>query len=170
MSEQTITDVPQEGQDVDEASEPEARQTLIARRTEKFRGQHNVLVYHAEDLYTRATSIETIEDAKAARKLLNHFAGKLVVHLAKEDKSLYPTLLKSSDPKVVALTKRFIREMGDLAETFEGYTKRWVNPQTILENNEDFAAETKSIVTALGQRIDRENNELYVLADELPED
>ncbi len=169
MSEQTLTDVEHDGSEVDEVHEPEGPQTLMARRTEKFRGQHNVLVFQATDLHKRATSIETIEDAREARQLLNHFAGKLVVHLAKEDKSLYPTLLAATDPKVVALTQRFIREMGDLAATFDSYTKSWVSPQKIFENKDEFAAETTAIVTALGQRIDKENNELYVLADELPE-
>ena len=147
-----------------------ASQTQMARRTEKFRRQHDVLVDLAGELDRLSKSIETLYDAKVVRSHLNHFAGKLVVHLAKEDKSLYPKLLESSDTQVVVLTRRFIREMGDLSATFDEFTKRWVGPADILVQKDEFQAELAGIVSALAKRIDKENNELYTLADDLPDE
>ncbi len=167
MSDQALVDDPTLETD---QSEDEARtQTQIAKRTEKFRRQHDVLLNLATELDGRSTSIHSLEDAKVIRTQLNHFAGKLVVHLAKEDKSLYPKLLESSDAQVVSLTRRFIREMGDLSSAFEAFTKRWVNPTDIFEQRAEFQSEMAGIISALATRIDKENNELYTLADSLTE-
>lgn len=92
-----------------------------------------------------------------------------MVHLAKEDKSLYPRLLESGDRAIVSLTQRFIDEMGDLSATFGARTNRWGSPANIFERRDDSAAETAQVLGALGQRFDRENNELYNLADTLPD-
>lgn len=152
------------------ASETEEPQPLtqIGRRTQRFRNQHDVLINMAVELQEISASIASVEDAKLVRDHLNRLAGKLVVHLAKEDKSLYPKLLESNDAQVVSLTKRYISEMGDLATVFELYNKRWVTPLFIHKYQDKFQLETASIVKALGSRIDKENNELYVLADAIP--
>lgn len=142
--------------------------TQIGRRTQRFRNQHDVLINMAVELQEISATIATVEEAKQVRDHLNRLAGKLVVHLAKEDKSLYPKLLESADLQVVSLTKRYISEMGDLAKVFELYNKRWVTPLFIHKYQDKFQSETASIVKALAARIDKENNELYVLADALP--
>lgn len=146
---------------------PPKSKTQIAVRTSRFRDQHAVLLTMATELDHLSATLSNAAEAKAARDHLNRLAGKLVVHLAKEDKSLYPQLLKSDSEEVVALTKRYIREMGDLAATFDQYNRRWVSPDAILKNRQQFQTETSAIVEALAIRIEQEDNELYVLADAL---
>ena len=142
--------------------------TQLAVRTRRFRSQHDVLLTMAVELKQLSQTVSTLEEAKQVRDHLNRLAGKLVVHLAKEDKSLYPQLLAASDKTVVALTKQYIDEMGDLAEVFNLFNRRWVTPRFIYKYQDKFEAEAAAIVEALATRIDKENNELYVLADALP--
>jgi hemerythrin-like domain-containing protein len=160
--------LPDDAEGVDTEAGEERPLTQIGRRTQRFRNQHDVLINMAVELQEISAVIPTVDDAKKVRDHLNRLAGKLVVHLAKEDKSLYPKLLESADAQVVSLTKRYITEMGDLASVFELYNKRWVTPLFIYKYQDKFQSETASIVKALAARIDKENNELYVLADALP--
>lgn len=169
MSEMLIGEAVESVDAEEEVPAEPTKPSLLARRTQRFRNQHDVLVAMAVELSERSQSIDSLEAAVAIRDLLNRLAGKLVVHLAKEDESLYPRLLESPESSVVAMTKKFIREMGDLASTFETYNKRWVTPANILERQDEFRSETATIVGALGERIDRENNQLYNMADSLPD-
>lgn len=139
----------------------------LQQRTEKYRRQHEVLVDLAVELQTLSQNIESLPQAKEARTLLDRFAGKLVVHLAKEDKSLYPDLEASGNREVMMMAQCFKREMGGLAETFNTYTRKWVSPDKIVNNADEFRSETAAIVDTLAKRIDRENNELYAMADSI---
>lgn len=56
--------------------------------------------------------------------------------------------------------------MGNLKETFGAYLKRWNSALKIKAQYEQFRLETQTILTALTQRIAREDQELYEMADQ----
>ena len=92
---------------------------------------------------------------------LNHV---LMVHLAKEDNLLYPQLKSSTIPATRMLATRFADEMGGLAATYLAYSTRW----TVVAVEADwagFAADTRTVMRALRQRILREERELYPMLD-----
>ena len=62
------------------------------------------------------------------------------MHLAAEDNVLYPQMLKSTDAKARALAQRFVTEMHPISDAFK----------------------------VLGERVRREHEELYSLADSWP--
>lgn len=132
-------------------------------QTSSFERQHTELVELATDLMQKAKAAQH-DGGAPARQTLLQLAGKLKVHLAMEDKSLYPAMLGSSSAKTVATTQRFMDEMGGLAEAFGTYCARWGRLSDIDGDPATFAAETRSIVDALGQRIAREDTQLYPLA------
>ncbi len=98
-------------------------------------------------------------------ELLPKLAGKLKVHLTMEDKALYPKLLTSDEIKVRQTAENFMNEMGNLKETFEAYLKHWNSVLKIKAQYDQFRLETETILTALTQRIAREDQELYEMAD-----
>ena len=94
-------------------------------------------------------------ELSALRWRLNHV---LMVHLAKEDKLLYPQLLRS--PASRALAQRFSQEMGGLADAYLAYGAAW--PIERVEAEWDaFGVATRSVMKALRQRILREERDLY---------
>ena len=93
----------------------------------------------------------------ATRWRLNHV---LSVHLAKEDKLLYPSLKRSASATTRMMAERFQIEMGGLAMQHQLYCERWTIDQVQL-NWRKFQQETKEILTLLGQRIRREEDQLY---------
>ena len=56
---------------------------------------------------------------------INRMTGVIKMHLASEDKHLYPLLLKSSDAKIRAITKNYMEEMGDLAKIYTDFAENY---------------------------------------------
>lgn len=95
------------------------------------------------------------ETLSALRWRLNHV---LMVHLAKEDKVLYPRLL--AQPATRAVAQRFASEMGDLAQIYLAYTSTWTI-ERVEADWDGFGAATRKVMTALRRRILREERDLY---------
>ncbi len=136
--------------------------------TDKFRAQHGELLNVAKSIGNLFNAELLRKDATEVRHLLSVLHGKLSVHLAMEDKSLYPRLLSHHDSAIRDTTQRYIDEMGALAGAFKAYVGKWPTPSSIQANPEAFIAETSGVFDALGKRIVLENKELYVMADEQP--
>jgi DUF438 domain-containing protein len=134
-------------------------------RTDKFREQHAELLRIGKDLAATLDETKLAADASAARSQMSSFLGKLLLHLATEDQSLYPELAKSTDPAVATVVQRFQREMGGLSKTVQAWADRWPSPSSIKPNPREFIKETRGILTALSERIHREHKELYPLLD-----
>ena len=64
------------------------------------------------------------------------------------------------------LAARFVDEMGHIAEAFEAYDSYWTQLR-VEADWPGFCAETRAILTALGDRIAREESELYPVAETL---
>ena len=134
-------------------------------RTTTLRRQHGYLIEAAAELNRRAQSIAFPADASEAAMLLAKMVGVVNVHLAAEDKSLYPRMIASPDPAVAETARRFQARMGDVSQTFVAYATRWSTAQPILANTAGFRKETAAVIGALTRRIEQEDETLYPLAD-----
>lgn len=135
--------------------------------TESYRKQHAELEKLARAITRLLNPEELAKDASAVRSLLSQLMGKLNVHLTMEDKALYPSLLQSPKEEVRVLAKRYMDEMGAIGAAVKEYGKRWPGAIDVQQNPKDFIAQTEKIFEALTHRIDKENRELYVLADQV---
>lgn len=130
--------------------------------TGRFRTQHADLLRMVKDLRTDLES--PTMDAKALRSALSVIAGKISLHLAMEDDSLYPRMRSHPNPDLGSLAMRFSEEMQGIKSAFQAYSDRW-NSQRIEVDRAGFSKDTNAIFLALENRIHRENNELYALYD-----
>ena len=135
--------------------------------TDNLRKQHEEMV----GIVTKMSAILNCEklskDANEMRSLLSQLAGKVNIHLAMEDKALYPHLLGHSDDKLKNIARNYIAEMGDIGTTFKGYLSKWPDPTSIQKTPDLFIKETKGLFDVLSKRIAKENKELYPLVDSL---
>lgn len=129
--------------------------------TDKFRTQHDEILKAAGDI---TAQLKGQCDAAAVRKLLSALAGKVNFHLAMEDQALYPRLMESGDASVKNRAVKFKDEMGGLGKVFTDYNAKW-QVSAIRADTAGFANETRKVFGALAKRIERENAELYPLAD-----
>ncbi len=104
--------------------------------------------------------------AKEIRKSLSQLAGKLKIHMQREDDFLYPDLLKSEKQDVKRITQKFINEMGNLSVVFEKFNKKYLRYTIITENTDNFIKELKIVLEKLEERVESEENKLYTLISE----
>ena len=135
------------------------------KRTSTLSRQHGDLIEVVKTIAPLLSPEALSQDASEVRSLLSKLAGKLKIHLAMEDNSLYPELLQSSDPKVRAMAERFVSEMGGITEVFDAYLAKWAEKTLIQKDAAAFVRETEGLFVALGARIEREESELYPLLD-----
>jgi hypothetical protein len=135
--------------------------------TERYRAQHAEILQLATDLKRHLSPTSLAADAAPARRILCELGGKLLMHFAAEDDVIYPQMLRSSDAKTRALTRRFAAEMHSISDAVKRHAVRWGSARTIQANAEAFVRETQRIIQVLIERIRREHVELYSLADRL---
>lgn len=138
---------------------------ITMARTDKFRQQHNEMLGIAKELQSLLDPIALSHDATAARICLSNLMGRLTLHLVTEDKVLYPELEASKDAEVAAMARRYSSEMKTTTAAVLAYNVRWATPSAIKADAAGFVRETTQILSALANRIKRENNELYPTAD-----
>jgi hypothetical protein len=137
----------------------------LIREMERLRAEHAALVTLSRIVLdmTRAPHPPLSTELAAARGQLRDM---LVRHLKCEDWVLYPRLRASGDPELVRITREFEVEMGDLAADFVAYDEGWTSERVEAEWP-GFCRETRIIFDVLAMRVEREERELYPLADKL---
>jgi hemerythrin-like domain-containing protein len=137
------------------------------RRTETFRQQHAAIVEVVRELRSLLVPEKVLDNIPDIMGVLISLSGKLKAHLSKEDKELYPDLLASGDAKLSDMAAAFQSEMGGLAQAFEDYMATWRSIEAIEDDPDGFIRASEAVIDALSDRINRENRELYMLADQL---
>ena len=136
-------------------------------KTASFRQQHGDILKIAADISQYLNKDELSEKSNIVSKLMTNLARKIKMHLTIEDASLYPVLLNSDDEEVKKVATEFIDEMGHIKDVFDNYIAQWPTGFKINERPDDFIKETQELFSVLADRIDREDNKLYILVDEI---
>jgi hypothetical protein len=134
-------------------------------RTANLRRQHDVAVALVEKVVARAASLGQPGVAYEVSLLMAKLTGTLRIHFAQEDRTLYPHMIASRHPQASGTAAAFQDEMGDLSGQFEAFAARWQSAAALAADPPGFRAEAAAVFGALGQRIERENRQLYPLAD-----
>lgn len=131
---------------------------------DKFKREH-------VDLLTAVTALRELvqagvqEHAEAIVGQLVTMSSVIKLHLAAEDRVLYPALIGAADQQVAETGKRFQQEMGDLAQAYGVFVASWNLASKIRHNPEGFRSDANNVFKALHTRVQRENKELYPLAE-----
>jgi len=128
-----------------------------------LRNQHYELLDIASALSLHLQIDRIAETPEVVHELLSNLMGQLRVHLAMEDRGLYPLLMERGDEEVKRLTRDFMDDVSGLSTRTRKYSLRWSLPRLIVEHPRDFARETRELLQELSHRIDREENQLYPL-------
>jgi hemerythrin-like domain-containing protein len=135
------------------------------KATARYRRHHTELI----DLFHQVIDVPEAEierSAGAISRVLSRLYGLLSVHLALEDRSLYPRMRNCSDASLRRMAQQYEVEMGNLKERFELFYHQWLQVSTIQAEPRAFSREAKQVIGSLLQRIEKENREFYPLVDE----
>jgi iron-sulfur cluster repair protein YtfE (RIC family) len=138
----------------------------MAAQTESFRQQHAEIMDMVRRIEPNLVPGKLAAGAAEMRSLVASLTGKLTIHLAMEDKALYPSLLKHADAGVRETAQKFIDEMSGIKPQIQKFSSTWTE-QAIRADSARFCAEMRQVFAALGDRIQREDGQLYALVDRL---
>jgi Hemerythrin HHE cation binding domain len=125
----------------------------------------NLTRQHKELLRT-ATEMFGWLDAKKLRqkgaaevfRALSSLSGILKVHLAMEDRSLYPGLLQHKDAQLRTLARRFLDERAAIQQRYDEYRALWSSAAVIERGPEPFIDDTRLILGLLWNRMKLEDD------------
>ncbi|WP_158408527.1 hemerythrin domain-containing protein [Desulfosporosinus fructosivorans] len=131
--------------------------------------QHNDIANLITEVegYLSVKKVSVTASAFEVTMKIAKLAGLLKIHLKHEDEVLYPKLRTSNDLKVRQTTECFINEMGGLSSAFDEYRCLYKNSNYIKDNPDEFIRDTEAIIDALRKRVKKENEDLYLLAEQL---
>jgi hypothetical protein len=139
------------------------RLTMLA--SDRFRRQHEELLDLALEVDAALHSPSFPGNARDVRRMMARLKGKLVVHSTMENDALYPRLFQHADPSVRALARALFEELGGIYETFAAHHAKWSSVDRIEADPSGYARHTLAIFDKLRLRMEREDSELYPLAD-----
>jgi hypothetical protein len=134
----------------------------MRRVIENLTRQHRELIKVATEIFGWLDAAKLARQGAAAPlRALSSLTGLLHVHLAMEDRSLYPRLLQHPDLQLRQLSQRFLDERGSIAERYESYRARWSAAAAIEAAPEAFVEETQAILGLLWNRMKLEDDVLH---------
>jgi len=129
-----------------------------------LRRQHEDLIELSEELLSELQTDSPVRYTSLLHTL-SLFEGKLKIHLSMEDKHLYPQLITHEDVDVRNLTKKYVREMSGIYDTFNSFVQRWKSDAPPEGFPALFTEEMKGIVEVVHARISSEEGTLFPLLE-----
>ncbi len=137
----------------------------IGHEMQRLRAEHAALTTLSNILMdlVRAPVLPRPTELASVRGMLR---DTLVRHLKCEDWALYPRLKTSGNAQIAQMAAEFVNEMGHIAQDFTAYDGKW-SPERIADDWVGFCRETEVVLQVLAMRIEREDRDLYPIADTL---
>ena len=94
-------------------------------------------------------------------RALSTLSGILKVHLAMEDRSLYPNLVHHADAQIRTLAQKFLDDRKAIQQRYDDYRALWSTAHAIERAPEAFIDETRLILGLLYNRMKLEDDVLH---------
>jgi hypothetical protein len=133
--------------------------------SDRFRRQHEELRELALEIDAALHAPAFPANARDVRRMMARLKGKLMVHSTMENDALYPSLFLHHDPSVRACAQALFEDLGGIYEAFAAHHSNWSSVDRIEGDPTGYVRHTRDIFDKLKLRMDRENDELYPLAD-----
>lgn len=133
---------------------------------DKFKQQHVDILGSISMLRKLAHAGITI-NADEIAKLIVSMSSTIKLHLAVEDRVLYPALQNSNDTVMARMGQQFQDEMEVIARTYDGFVRRWNTAHNLEKDEKGFRAEANVVLKTLHERMQRENVHFYPRIEKL---
>lgn len=127
---------------------------------DKFKQQHRDILAAIDALRTLAHAGVAAQARPIAEQIVA-MSGLIKLHLAVEQRYLYPAAQASGVAGLVNMGRRYETEMDGIAGAYLAFASRWNQPARLQAEPEAFRSEANSVLHALYQRMRREDHELY---------
>lgn len=131
---------------------------------DKFKHQHAEILFGISQLRLLAKS-GIRDNAKAISSLIISMSSTIRLHLAVEDRVLYPALREGNNSALAQMGKKFQDEMTGIASAYLDFARRWNTPDTVSRNPDDFRSDANLVLKTLHERMRREDSQFYPLIE-----
>lgn len=127
---------------------------------DKFKQQHVDILQGIASLRRMAHAGVARNAAEIARGIVA-MSATIKLHLAVEDRAMYPALARSADADLARTGRAFQEEMDAIAQSYEAFARRWNNARSLERDEDGFRADANSVLRRVHERMQRENRDLY---------
>ncbi|NYT86226.1 hemerythrin domain-containing protein [Pollutimonas harenae] len=127
---------------------------------DRFKKQHVEILQGIATLRKLAHAGIEVNAREIARQV-QALGSVITLHLAIEDRILYPSLQKGTDTGLAEMGKVYQEDMKGIASSFIAFARKWSVAKVVAEQAEAFRAEANTVLKVLHARMQRENTEFY---------
>jgi len=127
---------------------------------DKFKHQHIDILSAIAALRTLVqTGIDNHANDIAQRIIA--MSGLIKLHLAVEDRVLYPALTASGNARLARLSQQYQDEMEGIAGAYLAFAAKWNTARQLELEPDAFRAEANQVLKTLYERMKKEDREFY---------
>ncbi|WP_298232948.1 hemerythrin domain-containing protein [uncultured Azohydromonas sp.] len=127
---------------------------------DKFKDQHSQILDFIATLRRHAHA-GIAEHADDIARLVVAMSAVIKMHLAAEDKALYPALEAAHDRQLARLGRQFQAEMASIAGAYNAFARQWNTAARVRADPEGFRAQANQVLRTVFERMQRENRDFY---------
>ncbi|EHK66649.1 hemerythrin domain-containing protein [Achromobacter arsenitoxydans] len=127
---------------------------------DKFKQQHVDILEGIASLRKLALAGVARNAAEIARGIVA-MSATIKLHLAVEDRALYPAVARSADADLARQGREFQAEMDAIAAAYEAFARRWNNARSLELDERGFRDDANTVLRRVHERMQRENRDLY---------
>lgn len=131
---------------------------------DRFKHEHRDILDQIAAL-RQLTHAGVEHNAAAIARGIVAMSSTIKLHLAVEDRLLYPALQGAADPELARLGEQFQREMGAIAAAYMEFARHWNTPERVRADAEGFRADANTVLRQVYERMQRENRDFYPLIE-----
>jgi len=133
---------------------------------ERFKNQHVEILTRIDNLRKLVhAGIEV--NVNAIAQHVKELGTVVKLHLAIEDRILYPAVRNADDEKIAAMGEAYQAEMQGIANEYIRFTTKWSDPKRLADDPESFRAAANVVLKNVYQRMQRENHEFYPAIEQM---
>lgn len=127
---------------------------------ERFKQQHRDILSGINTLRT-LTKSGVAENAGKIADGIASLSREITLHLAIEDRILYPMLQNSNNAALARMGEKYQSEMSGIATPFIAFTRQWSTPAALKNDPEGFRVQANIVLKRVYDRMRQEDTEFY---------
>lgn len=127
---------------------------------ERFKQQHIEILDGIDALRSLSKGGVAAHAAQIASGIVS-LSRVITLHLAVEDRILYPTLENSSSTALANMSRTYRHDMARVANPFIAFARKWRVANTIENDPEGFRNEANIVLRQVYERMSKEDREFY---------
>lgn len=132
---------------------------------DRFKHEHQAILDHIDGL-RRLTHAGALSHAADIAHGIVAMSSTIKLHLAVEDRVLYPALRQGADGDLARLGAQFQSEMGTIAATYMDFARRWNTAEQVRRDPDGFRADANVVLRSVYERMLREDRDFYPRIEE----